>query len=109
MLLVIAEATQQGVLGNDFSLTNTFIVILTLVGIDTGLSLLERRSGTVDKLVNGVPLVIDEEGELFEGRMNKARVSADDILQMARQMQGIERMEQIKYAVLERWYLYKPK
>ncbi len=102
LLLVIAEATQQGLLGNDFSLTNAFLVILTLIGIDTGLSLFERRSGTVDKLVNGVPLVIVEDGEPLEDRMSKARVSADDILQMARQTQGIERMEQIKYAVLER-------
>src|SRR5215212_587409 len=102
VLLVIAEATQQGLLGNDFSLTNAFLAILTLVGIDTGLSLLERRSQTVDKLINGVPLVIVENGEPLEERMNKARVTADDILEMAREQQGVERMEQIKYAVLER-------
>jgi uncharacterized membrane protein YcaP (DUF421 family) len=102
LLLIIAEATQQGLLGNDFSLTNAFLAILTLVGIDTGLSLLERRSQTVDKLINGVPLVIVEDGQPLEERMNKARVSADDILEMAREQQGVERMEQIKYAVLER-------
>jgi uncharacterized membrane protein YcaP (DUF421 family) len=102
LLLIIAEATQQGLLGNDFSLTNAFLAILTLVGIDTGLSLLERRSQTVDKLINGVPLVIVENGEPLEERMNKARVTADDILEMAREQQGVERMEQIKYAVLER-------
>jgi uncharacterized membrane protein YcaP (DUF421 family) len=102
LLLVIAEAIQQGLLGNDFSLTNAFLVILTLIGIDTGLSLLERRSQTVDKLVNGVPLVIVEDGQPLEERMNKARVTADDILEMAREQQGVERMEQIKYAVLER-------
>ena len=102
LLLIIAEATQQGLLGNDFSLTNAFLVVLTLIGIDTGLSLLERRSGAVDKLVNGVPLVIVEDGEPIEDRMNKARVSADDVLEMAREQQGVERMEQIKYAVLER-------
>jgi len=102
LLLIIAEATQQGLLGNDFSLTNAFLAILTLVGIDTGLSLLERRSQTVDKLINGVPLVIVANGEPLEERMNKARVTADDILEMAREQQGVERMEQIKYAVLER-------
>jgi uncharacterized membrane protein YcaP (DUF421 family) len=88
LLLIIAEATQQGLLGNDFSLTNAFLAILTLVGIDTGLSLLERRSGAVDKLVNGVPLVIVEDGEPIEDRMNKARVSADDVLEMARAARG---------------------
>ena len=102
LLLIIAEATQQGLLGNDFSLTNAFLTILTLVGIDTGLSLLERRSQTVNKLVNGVPLVIVEDGKPLQSHMNKARISADDVLEMAREQQGVERMEQIKYAVLER-------
>jgi uncharacterized membrane protein YcaP (DUF421 family) len=102
LLLIVAEATQQGLLGNDFSVTNTFLVILTLIGIDTGLSLLERRFQAVDKLVNGVPLVIVQDGEPLEDRMRKSRVTEDDVLQMARKQQGVERMDQIKYAVLER-------
>jgi uncharacterized membrane protein YcaP (DUF421 family) len=102
LLLVVAEATQQGLLGNDFSLTNAFLVILALVGIDTGMSLIERRSPAVDKLINGTPLVIVEDGQPLTERMYKARVTEDDVLEMAREGQGIERMEQIKYAVLER-------
>lgn len=34
--------------------------------------------------------------------MDKARVDEEDILNAARQLQGLERMDQIKYAVLER-------
>ncbi|MEX0271488.1 hypothetical protein AB3R30_20360 [Leptolyngbyaceae cyanobacterium UHCC 1019] len=34
--------------------------------------------------------------------MKKARVGGDDILMAARESQELERMEQIKYAVLER-------
>jgi uncharacterized membrane protein YcaP (DUF421 family) len=90
------DALERGIL------TNAFLAILTLVGIDTGLSLLERRSQTVNKLVNGVPLVIVEDGKPLQSHMNKARISADDVLEMAREQQGVERLEQIKYAVLER-------
>ncbi len=89
-------------MGNDFSMTNAFLVILTLVGIDVGMSLLERRSSLIDKLVNDTPLVVVEDGEPLGERMSKSRVSEDDILEQARQTQGIERIEQIKYAVLER-------
>ncbi len=32
----------------------------------------------------------------------KARVSEDDILERARKLRGVERLEQIEYAVLER-------
>ena len=34
--------------------------------------------------------------------MDKARVDEADVLTAARHLQGLERMEQIKYAVLER-------
>lgn len=37
LLLLIGESTQQGLLGNDFSITNAFLVVLTLVGLDIGI------------------------------------------------------------------------
>jgi uncharacterized membrane protein YcaP (DUF421 family) len=35
-------------------------------------------------------------------RLKKSRIDENDILQAARQLQGLERMDQVKYAVLER-------
>lgn len=101
LLLIISEATQQAMLGNDFSLTNAFLVILTLVSLDIGLSLWKQRSPQLDKLLGGVPLVIVEDGKPLKDRMHKARVDESDILAAARTSQGLERMDQIKYAVLE--------
>jgi uncharacterized membrane protein YcaP (DUF421 family) len=102
LLLIISEATQNALIGNDYSMTNGFLVILTLVGLDILLSLWKRRSPTIEKLLNGVPLVVVENGQPLRDRMNKARIDEDDVLTAARQLQGLERMEQIKYAVLER-------
>ena len=102
LLLLIGESTQQGLLGNDFSITNAFLVVLTLVGLDIGISLWKQRSPQIEKLVEGVPLVIVENGKPLKDRMHKARVDESDILTAARTLQGLERMDQIKYAVLER-------
>ncbi|MCA1626499.1 MAG: DUF421 domain-containing protein [Acidobacteria bacterium] len=102
LLLIVGEATQQGLLGQDYSITNAFIVILTLIGIDIGLSLLKQRSQSLEKLMDGVPLIILENGQPLKDRMNKARVDEGDVLEAARELQGLERLEQIKYAVLER-------
>ena len=102
LLLLTGEATQQGLLGNDYSLTNAFLVILTLIGLDVGLSLWKQRSPQLEKLVDGVPMVIVEDGRPLKDRMDKARVDESDILTAARVLQGLERMDQIKYAVLER-------
>jgi uncharacterized membrane protein YcaP (DUF421 family) len=49
-----------------------------------------------------MPLVIVEHGQPLKERMEKARIDLEDVLAAAREHQGLERMEQIKYAVLER-------
>ena len=102
LLLIVAEATQQGLLGNDFSVTNAFLVITTLIGLDVLMTTLTHRFRGLDRWVNGLPLVLIEDGDVIDDRLEKARVDLEDILQQARETQGIERMEQIKYAVLEK-------
>jgi uncharacterized membrane protein YcaP (DUF421 family) len=102
LLLIIAETTQQALLGEDFSVTGAFLLIVTLIALDIGLSLLKQRSPRLDRLLEGMPLVIVENGQPLRDRMAKARVDEQDILSAARELQGIERIEQIKYAVLER-------
>ena len=102
LLLVISEATQNAMVGDDFSLINGALVILTLVGLDIGLSLAKRRWERLDRWINGVPTILVEDGRLLTGPMRRARVEADDILEAARKLQGLERVDQIKYAVLER-------
>lgn len=102
LLLIISEAVQNGMVGENYSLTNAFILVLTLVVIDVGLSLLKRRAPAVEKWLEGVPVVIVEHGRPLVDRMQKARVDESDVLSFARRLHGLERMEQIKYAVLER-------
>ena len=102
LLLIIGEATQQALLGEDFSLTNAFLVIVTLIGFDIGLSLWIQRWPWLSKWVEGVPLIIVEHGQPLRERMQRVRVSEDEILTAARERQGLARMDQIQYAVLER-------
>lgn len=102
LLLIIAETTQQALLGDDFSVTNAFLLIIVLIGLDVALSLLKRGSPMLDRLLEGVPLVIVEHGKPLTDRMRMARVDEQDVLSAARERQGLKRMDQIEYAVLER-------
>ncbi|HEX7054325.1 MAG TPA: YetF domain-containing protein [Burkholderiales bacterium] len=102
LLLVIGEATQNALIGMDYSVTNGLIVIVTLLVLDIGLSLVKQRSPTVTKVLEGVPVVIVDDGELLHERMDKARVDEDDIMAAARQMHGLKRLQDVRYAVLER-------
>lgn len=101
LLLIIGEATQQGLVGDDFSLTKAFLVIIALIGIDIAFSLVKERSSLFSKLVDGLPTVIVENGKPLVERMQQARVDESDVMEAARQIQGLERIEQVKYAVLE--------
>lgn len=102
LMLVIGEATQQALLGDDFSVINAFVVIATLVLIDILLSLFKERSPKVGRFLDGVPLIVVEYGRPLTERLRKARLTEEDILEAARQSQGLERLEQIRFAVLEK-------
>jgi uncharacterized membrane protein YcaP (DUF421 family) len=102
LLLIIAETTQQAMIDNDHSLTHGALLIITLIGLDIGLSLLKQRMPRLDKWMDDVPLVIVEDGKPIQERLKKCRVDEADIMQAAREHQGLERMDQIKFAVLER-------
>ncbi len=102
LLLIFSEALQQAMLDDDNSLTNGFLVIVTLIGIDILLSVLKQRSPGLDRWLDDVPLVVVEDGKPLKDRMAKARIDESDVLTAARLLQGLERMDQIKYAVLER-------
>ena len=101
LVLIIAETTQQALLGQDFSVTTAIVLITTLVGADIVLSLIKSRWPRAERLMDGLPLVIVDQGRPLEDRMRKTRVDKEDILAAARKYQGLERMDQIKYAVLE--------
>ena len=101
-LLIISETTQQAMVNHDHSMTNAFILITTLIGISIAMSLIRLRSKTFTKLVDDMPLVLLANGRPLQERMKKMRVDQDDILEAAREKRGLERLEQVKYAVLER-------
>lgn len=102
LLLIIGESTQQALIGDDFSVTTALILIITLIGIDIVFSLIKDAFPSVERWIDGVPIVLIEDGQIHHDRLEKARVDESDILTDARKLQGLERLDQIKYAVLER-------
>jgi uncharacterized membrane protein YcaP (DUF421 family) len=100
LLLVIAESTQQALVGPDYSIVNAVVVIVTLVSIDIALSHWRRRSHRLARLMDDVPVILVDHGRPLTVRMDEERVDRADILAAARQ-QGLERLDQVKYAVLE--------
>jgi uncharacterized membrane protein YcaP (DUF421 family) len=101
LLLVIGEATQQALLGDDFSVTNGLVVIASLMSIDLALSRLKGRFEWLGAAIDSRPLLLVEHGHLLEDRAANEGIDESDILAAARELQGLERLDQIEYAVLE--------
>jgi len=101
LLLIVSEAVQNALVNDDHSVTSGLLVVLTLVLMDLGLSILKSRRPKVEDIAEGVPVVLVDHGKLLHERLKQTLVTEDDILQSARVSQGLERIEQIKYAVLE--------
>jgi uncharacterized membrane protein YcaP (DUF421 family) len=101
LLLIISETTQAALVDNDNSMTNSFLLIMTMLGMDVLMSSLKQRFRGFEQIVDGVPLVIVDRGKLQEVEMTKERVDKEDILHSARENHGIGSFDEIDYAVLE--------
>lgn len=101
LLLVIGEATQQALLGDDTSLTGAIVVIATLVILNVGMSLLKQHLPRLSCWLDGAPLILVAHGRMLDERMRSARIDREDVLFAARASHGLERLDQIKYAILE--------
>ena len=102
LLLIISEATQQALLGQDFSVTGAMITITTLVVVDIIFALMKKYFSPVENILDGTPVILVENGVPLADKLKKVDVSCDDILVSARQNNGITEISQIKYAILER-------
>ncbi|WP_248449015.1 DUF421 domain-containing protein [Sinorhizobium meliloti] len=101
LLLIIAETTQQALLGDDFSIVNATLLILTLFGVDIVLSYLKQWSPKIALFLDGTATVLIADGKVDQRALRRARVNIEDILVAAREQQGLARLDQIKFAVLE--------
>lgn len=64
--------------------------------------LLKRRSSIISKLIDGEPTILVEHGKILHERLRHARLIEADLMEAARSSQGIETVEEIKFAILER-------
>jgi uncharacterized membrane protein YcaP (DUF421 family) len=101
LILIVSETAQQALVGNDFSITNAVVVMTTLFGLDVLLSYLTEASPLARKFTDGQPTLLVSHGHCDEHAMRRSRIDRDEILAAAREKQGLERLEQIKYAILE--------
>ncbi|MCS2150116.1 DUF421 domain-containing protein [Scandinavium manionii] len=101
LLLIISEATQQALLGSDFSVTGSVLSIVTLIVMDMLFGKIKKYLPGAEEMIDGSPVILVEHGVLMREKMRMADISEDDIMVSARNNQGLTALSQIKFAILE--------
>lgn len=101
LILIVAETTQQALLGDDFSIVNAIVLILTLFTIDIALSYVKQYSPRAAKWLDGTATLLVADGKPIKEALRRSRIDLSDVMEAARKAHGLERLDQVKYAVLE--------
>ena len=90
-----------GVVADDRSLLNAFCQITAIALAHYVLVVLRRIWPVVGRIADGTPLVLLAKDEWQSDTMREKMIRDDDVMAIARD-QGLERLDQIEYAVIER-------
>src|SRR5438045_4675455 len=87
LLIVLGDAIQQGLTQDDYSVTGAMIAVATIAGVQALSSYLSFRSKRARKVLEGLPIVIIQDGELIEENLRRDRLTPDEV---AEEMRGHE-------------------
>lgn len=102
LLLIIGDATQQALVGDDFSITTAALVIVTLALLDILMGRLSITGESMRRIIESTPVIVVEKGRPLERVMREEGVDLEEVMVAARERHGLQTLEDIKYAIVER-------
>ena len=100
MIMLIPELATQALSRQDYSITNAFIGISTLLSLVFINSVFNYRFEKYRDIIEGKSVVLREPNRYIENALHRERVDVGEILSEVRAA-GFENIEQIKWVVLE--------
>jgi len=100
LILVLANAVQNSMVGDDSSLLGGIIAATTLLILNRLFTLLLAKSRKVEHLMVGEPSLIVSGGKILTDRLHREGVTRDQLLAALRE-HGLDCVEQAQMCVLE--------
>lgn len=100
VILIISDAVQNSMVGENSTLWGGLVAVLTLLAMDFGLKALSSRSRRLRNIVEGEPRLLVRDGRLLHKALREEGVEPDQV-RAAIRAQGIARVEDVRLAVLE--------
>ncbi|HEY0461514.1 MAG TPA: YetF domain-containing protein [Pyrinomonadaceae bacterium] len=100
VIVVIADAAQNGMAGDSKSVTEAVLLIVTIVLWDYVFDLLGYKSKFFERIFQPKALHVVKDGQLMRQNMKSEMITYDELLSAMRQ-QGIADLAEVKQACLE--------
>jgi uncharacterized membrane protein YcaP (DUF421 family) len=100
VILIIANAVQNAMIGADNSLVGGLLSAFTLFALNFAVTELRASSPLVARWIGGVPTLLVDEGEVVPENLKKEHLTEEEVL-MALREHGIESIDKVCRAVLE--------
>jgi uncharacterized membrane protein YcaP (DUF421 family) len=100
MLVMLGDLVQQGVTQNDFSVTGLVLAGGTIAVLTVVVSWASFRFRVLRPALDGYPVILVQDGKTIDRNMSRNRITHEEIAAAAR-MQQVEKIEDIRWAVLE--------
>jgi uncharacterized membrane protein YcaP (DUF421 family) len=100
VLLLIANAVQNAMVGSDTTLTGGLLAAVTLLIMNALVALLRLRSTKLRRLVEGTPTILVLHGEVIQEHLRREGID-EQTLEASLREHGIESVGDVDMAVLE--------
>ena len=100
LIVLLGNAVQNSLLGKDTSLSGGLLLAAVLIALNWAVAFLTSRSQRAERLVEGVPVVLARDGQLFRSVLRREMVSEDDFDEALRQ-NGEMTLTDVRIALLE--------
>jgi uncharacterized membrane protein YcaP (DUF421 family) len=100
VLVVIADAVQNAMVGENTTLLGGIVAAAVLVTLDRSLRFLEHRWKPAERLIEGEPRMLIRDGHVLGKALRDEDIATDELMAALRR-HGVERPDQVKLAVLE--------
>ncbi len=100
VILVISDAVQNSMVGQNSSLWGGLVAVTTLLVLDIGLKALSSRLPFLRRAIAGEPRLLVHDGRLLAKALRREGIDADEV-DAAVRAHGLERIADVKLAILE--------
>jgi uncharacterized membrane protein YcaP (DUF421 family) len=101
LLVVIGDLIQNGVTQTDYSVTGVVLAAGTIGALATLTAYVTFKWTRIRNVVEGEPVILVEDGKPIERNMNNERLTLEEVMEQARLQQGVEKLDDVRWAVLE--------